>query len=312
MRLCTFASAIILTLGSTTILAGEPSLRFEPAGQGLYQFDTGVLKGTLKLDGRYQGLCPLIDVATGADLTHPPGVFSLYRVFSTNTRYGDAARDWPTTTRLLPDGAVAVNWPANREHPVEIRGVYRWSASDTLDLEIAVTPRQEMPDFELFLSSYFTKNFRASVYLKPEEDPGTGPRFLPVDRQADSTGGYVMFPRDAKALAAVQDGRWTIPPSPVDWAIQRWLAAPLLIRRDSAADITAVMMASPQECFAASCPWNPATPEAGGYRSLYLSLFGRDLGADEKARAQCRVVIGRGITDQAALERYQAFLGRRN
>jgi hypothetical protein len=38
-----------------------------------------------------------------------------------------------------------------------------------------------------------------------------------------SRGGYVMFPRDAQAVAMIQDDRWTIPPSPVDWAIEKWL-----------------------------------------------------------------------------------------
>ncbi|NUQ63631.1 MAG: hypothetical protein HUU20_14235 [Pirellulales bacterium] len=302
------AITAILAFGAAPIGAEEPDLGFKPAGPGLYGFDTGLFKGTLKLDGKYQGLYPLIDAKTGADLTHPPGVFSFYRVFTTNTRYGNAARDWPTVTRLLADGAVAVDWPAAEEHPLELHAVYRWSAADTLDLEITAVPQRDMPDFELFMSSYFTKSFRASVYLGPEEDPGKGPRFVPADRSADSTGGYVMFPRDEQSLAMVLDGRWKIPPSPVDWAEGRRLFSPLAMRRDVGADITAVMMAPPQDCFAVSCPWNPATADAGGYRSLYLSLFGRDLEANRDARACCRLVIGRAITDQRAVELYEAYV----
>ena len=41
------------------------------------------------------------------------------------------------------------------------------------------------------------------------------------------------------------------------------------------------MMCRPGDCFAFSSPWNPASPKGGGYRSLYQSLFGRDLKAGE-------------------------------
>lgn len=300
--------AAAVAAAAATVHAQEPRLAFKPAGAGLYDFDTGALRGRLKLDGRFQGVYPLVDTESGADLTHPPGVFSPYRVFKTGTRFGHAARDWPTTSKRLEDGAVAVHWAAAKDHPLEIDAVYRWRGPDTLDLAITVKSQQDMPDFEVFMSSYFTKGFRASVYMKPQGEAGGQPRFVPVDRKPGSKGGYVMFPRDEKAVRMIQDGRWKIPPNAVDWAIERWLAAPLILRRDAQSGITAVMMCPPDECFALSSPWNPATPEGGGYRSLYLSLFGRDLKAAQESRARCRVVIGRGITDQRAAELYEAYV----
>ena len=92
------------------------------------------------------------------------------------------------------------------------------------------------------------------------------------------------------------------------WAIERWLAAPLVLRRDKALGLTACMMGLPKDCFAVSGPWNPATPDAGGYRSLYLCFFGRDLKAQETARAKCRLVFGRNLDNRQALELYQAYL----
>ena len=281
-------------------------MAFKPAGEGLFEFDTGVLKGRLKLDGKYQGVYPLVDVASGTELVHPPGVFSFYRVLSPNQRYGKSARDWPTQPRLLSDGAVEVRWAPAEEHPLKMTAVYRWTAPDTLDLEIVVKPQHDMPRFELFMSSYFTKGFRASIYLK--RNPQKEPDFVAADRTPDSQGGYVMFPRDQKAIDMITDGRWKIPPSPVNWAVERWLAAPLAIRRDAALDLTALMMCPPDDCFAVSSPWNPASPEAGGYRSLYLSLFGRDLQADETAHARCRLVLSQGIANEDAIERYQQHL----
>lgn len=301
-------SLIGVFLGSLVapLFAAPPDLTFRPTGLGLYEFNTGPLRGGLKVDGKYQGLYPVVDTATGAELVHAPGVFSLYRVFSTGRRYGDAARDWPTATRLLDDGGVEVLWPPAAEHPVEMAAIYRWKGEDALDFDVKVAVQQAMPKFELFLSSYFTKGFRAAVYRSV---PGEGEkRFVPVDRTPQSTGGYVMFPRDEDAEKLILDGRWKIPPSPVDWAIERHLAAPLVIRRDEKLGLCAVIMSQPKECFAVSCPWNPATPEGGGYRSVYLSLFGRDLEAGQTAHARCRLILGRNLSEAEAVRRYEEFL----
>lgn len=307
MRLAGLTLALFL-IAPVSPGAEAPKTAFKAGQPGLFEFDTGPFSGRLKLDGRFQGVYPIVDTATGADLTMPPGVFSPYRVFSTGKRYGNAARDWPTTPKLRADGAVEVGWAAAKEHPVAIAAVYRWAAPDTLDFEVTVTPEADMQDFELFMSSYFTKGFRAAVYLKPEGQPDANPQFVPVDPKPGAQGAYVMFPRDQKAAAVIRDGRWKIPPSPVDWAVEGWLARPLVLRRDAASGVTAVMMCPAADCFAVSSPWNPATPEGGGYRSLYLSLFGRDLKAGEPAKARCRLVVGRGITDQKAVELYESYI----
>ena len=299
---------MVFALVANPILAEPPDLSFKPAGDGLFEFDTGLLNGKLKLDGKYQGVYPLIDAETGADLVHPPGAFSLYRVFEAGKRYGNAARDWPTSSILLADGAVEVHWPPAEEHPLSITAVYRWSSPDTLDLEIGATPQSDMPRFELFMSSYFAKGFLARVYVRESGDAGSEPGFVSIDKRPQSQGGYVMFPRDEEAVRIIRDGRWKIPPNAVDWDIERPLAAPLVIRRDRDLGLTALMGSPPDDCFAIASPWNPATPEGGGYRSLYLSLFGRDLTAGQTARTRCRLTIARGISDQQAVKRYQEYL----
>jgi len=305
-RQCGFLVALILVIGSAS--AAAPRLAFQSAGQGLYDFDTGTLRGRLKADGKYQGIYPLVDVASGMELVHPPGVFSFYRVLACNKRHGNTARDWPTATRLLADGSVEVRWPAAADHPLEITGIYRWKAADTLDLDITVKPQQALSQFELFMSSYFTKTFRASVYLRPDGQPQGQPRFVPVDRKPQSKGSFVMFPRDKQAVKWIQDGRWKLGSNPVDWAIEHGLAAPIILRRDERHDLTALTMSPPGDCFAVASPWNPAQLDAGGYRSVYLSLFGQDLQAGQTARARCRLVIGYKISDQEAVERFQNYI----
>jgi len=307
-------SAAIIVLGlaacSFSLVADSAAavnLAFKADKPGFYTFDTGLFRGKLKLDGKFMGLYPLVDCKSGHELTRPPGIFSLYRVFNTNKRYGNAARDWPITSKPLADGAVEVHWPAAPEHPVEITQVYRWSAADTLDLGITVKPQQDMPRFELFMSNYFTNRFLASVYVKPKDSSGQ-PSFVPVHRTPTSRGAYVAFPRDDDAVTMIRDGRWKIPPSPVEWAVESFMAAPLAFRRDAELGITAVFMSPPGDCFAMACPWNPETPEARGYRSLYQSFFGRDLKAGETARARCRMVINRSLTDDQIVARYREFV----
>ncbi len=299
---------VVLALAVSATRADSPQLAFRPAGNGLFEFDTGVLKGRLKLDGKSQGLYPLVHVPSGTELVHPPGVFSFYRVLTTNHRYGKGARDWPTVPKLLPDGAVEVYWPSAEGHPLEMTGVYRWTDPVTLDLEITVTPERHMPRFELFLSSYFTKGFLASVYLEDNGNDEAKSRLVSVNRRPGTPGGYVMFPRDEAAVEMIRDGRWQIPPNPVDWAIERWLAAPLVLRRDTAHGLTALMMCPREDCFAVSSPWNPASADAGGYRSLYLSLFGRDLPAGQTARARCRLIIAKDLSDAQAVRRNEDYL----
>ena len=321
-----------IAAGADIPSAAPPGLGFQAEGPGLYAFDTGLLRGRLKMDGHYQGLYPVVEKAGGAELTMPPGLLSPYPVFSRGVRYGDAARDWPTSATLRPDGAVEVHWPARPEHPLEMKAFYRWIEPGCLDLELQVTPQKEMPDFELFLSSYLIKEFRAAVYVRPTKQ-GDKPtqqkqsaegavsdfqggartsqekgQFVGVDRPPEAKSGYVMYPRDERALRMIQDGRWKIPPSPVDWDIGPFLAKPICFRRAPDLGITVVLVAPPEDCFAVSSAWNPATPQSGGYRSLYLSLFGRDLRPGQSAIARCRLVIGRDLTDTRILEIYEKYI----
>ena len=306
------AILLAIVLGSTSLAADPPKLAFAPAEEeGFYTFDTGVLRGKVRLNGKSQGIVELVHVPTGTSMASGgrlPGLFSYYRVLATNARYGKAVRDWPTETKILPDGALEVFWPAGEDHPLEITAVHRWSRPDTLDVETTAKPLEDMPKFEVFISNYYEKPFRARVYVTPPDDAAAGPRFVPIDQTPEGQGRYVMIPRDEQGLALIRDGRWTYPPNPVDWDAIRWLAAPLVMRQDATSGLTALMMCPPEDCYAISSPWNPATPDAGGYRSLYLSFFGRDVKSRQTVRARCRFVVARNLSDQDAVKRYEQYV----
>ncbi len=315
---------MLLRIVSTLIMApvigiqaaNLPDLTFKPDSEaGYYRFDTGVLRGRVRLNGKSQGITELRHLASGVEVAHGgglPGLFSYYRVFSTDTRYGHAARDWPTTNRVLADGSLEVKWAPAAEHPLEITAVYRWRQPDTLDLETVVKPTQPMPRFEVFLSSYFQPGFRAWVYVKPNFFAQGQPAMLAADVNPLVDGTYLMFPRDREAVLRIFDRRWERPPDPVQWSVTRWLAAPLAMRRDENSGVTALIMAPPEDCFGVATPYNKTPPDGvAGHQSLYLSLFGQDLAAGQSARAQARLVVGKNITDSAAVDLYRQFLAVR-
>jgi hypothetical protein len=98
---------------------------FSAAGANEFSFDTGVLRGKLRAEGRSRGLSSVIYLPAGMRLDSSMGLFSHYRVFSAGKRYGTAAWDWPSEARLGSDGAVEARWPEAEGRPFELRARYR-------------------------------------------------------------------------------------------------------------------------------------------------------------------------------------------
>jgi len=269
------------------------------AAEKEYRFDTGVLRGTLRREGKSQGLQPVLEIASGTPLAGAFGLFSPYRLLTPEVRFGTAAWDWPSRSQRLSDGAVEVLWLPDKVHPLELKAVYRFAAPNVLDFHATVKPQRQLREFELFLASYFAGFPASFVYVRHVPPTGEKPGFGEATKQA---GDWQMFPRDEEAVRIASDGRWNHPPNPVAWKIMHRLAAPLALRRDAKSGLTAVLMAPEEDCFAVSTPYGEE-----GHRSVYLSLFGRDLKAGETASARARMVVGKAIADPQAVELYEAF-----
>jgi hypothetical protein len=284
--------------------AGKSSaLAFKAAPDGGFEFDTGVLRGKLRPGGKSLGLCSVVHKPSGTPLDRSNGLFSHYRVFTLGKRYGGGAWDWPSTASLRDDGAVEVQWPAADGRPFAMTARYRWHDPSTLDLETTVTANAELPQFESFLASYFCEPFtNCLVFVKqiPAAAGKTG-----FQAATKSLGDWQMFPRDEGAVALINDGRWKLEPNPVNWTIMPALGQPLGMRRAPGLGLAAVLMAPPADCFALATP-----QETEGHYSLYLSLFGRTVKAGETVRARARLVIGKDLSDQRALDLYQDYLKR--
>jgi hypothetical protein len=267
-------------------VAGSASLSFKPAANGEFTFDTGILRGKLRAGGKSLGLSSVVHVPTGRRLDRSNGLFSHYRVFSKGVRYGAGAWDWPSTARLLDDGAVEVNWPTSTNRPFAMKAVYRWRGPAMLELDTIVEPQAELSGFEVFLASYFDEAFTNAFALVEESPQSGGNPDLLAARQ--SFGDWLMFPRSPDVVPLIQDGRWKLEPNPVNWTIMPPLERPVSVRHDPKSGLTAILSAAADDSFAIGMPH-----QTEGHYSVYLSLFGRDLKAGESVRAKARLSIAK-------------------
>ena len=286
-----------LTLGALLIIASasaQPTFKSEgPA----FTFDTGALRGTLHAGGKSTGLIPVTSAATTSAVARFMGLLSPYRLLTADRRFGDGAWDWASVATLQDDGAVRVAWTADAAHPLDMSGIYRWASSNMLDLTLTVTPHEPLRKFEVFVASYFEGFPVASAWTREG--------FIEA-RKADST--WHMFPRDADGASIITDGRWKLPPHPVDWAIRPEFAGALAVRRDALRGLTGLVMAPTQDCFAVAMPYGEEA-----HRSLYVCLLGRDLAQGESAIVHARLILAPGLSDEdaiAAYRRYQQEIAR--
>ena len=288
--------------GSVTSVESKPAkLAFTSKKNGEYIFDTGILRGKLPQGDKTLGLSSVVHVPSGTELNGGYGIFSYYRVFTTNKRYGTAAWDWPSTSKLLSDGAVQITWPEGKERPFEMVAIYRWGANSTLDIETIVKARKDLSNFEVFLASYFNETFPTSyVCVGNHPDAKKRPGFLMAKK---SYGDWQMFPRSQKVLGVIHDGRWQKEPHPVKWVIMPQMKRPIGLRCGAKGDLTAVLMAPVEDCFAIATPC-----EGESHYSMYLSLFGRDIKAGETAGARTRFVVTTAGSEKEILDLYRKYM----
>lgn len=294
---------------------------FTSGGKDKYVFDTGILRGEIRRDDLTLGLSSLVHVPSGTKLSGKYGVFSYYRVFTTGQRYGHAAWEWPSVSKLLPGGTVQIFWPvpapfpssegskgasqgvgpAEPNQPVEITATYRLSSQAAIDVETVIKAQKDLPHFEVFLASYFTEALPKSlVYVDRNPKAQDRPGFMAAEK---SFGDWLMFPKAEDVLPMIRDGRWEKEPNPVKWTIMPCMAAPIGVRSAASGGLAVVLMAPPEDCFAISMPY-----EGEGHYSTYLSLFGRDVRAGQVVKAHCRLVVTEGLSDDQIVALYNAYM----
>jgi hypothetical protein len=75
------------------------------------------------------------------------------------------------------------------------------------------------------------------------------------------------------------------------------------MRRHPELGLTALVMSPPEDCLAVYTPYGEE-----GHSSLYLGLLGGDVKAGQTATGGARLVIGRNLSDEAAVAAYRDYL----
>lgn len=286
-------------------------LAFKDNGSGYYEFNTGVLKGFVRAGGKTLGMNSLVDIQSGREIAHGgehPGLYSPYRVFSKEKRYGDAVRDWPVAAALSDEGSLLLRWPSGEDRPFAIEATYRWMTPNTFNAEFRVTPEIDLDDFELFLSSYFHEKFDSWIYVRPTVHNGGEAAFIRADVNPLLEGTYFAFPRDRQAAQWIFDGRWDFPPHPVDFSIPRFYALPIGMRKDDTSGLTVIQMSTPEDCFAVETPYNKEPPDGiAAHGSIYFSFFGRSIKKGETIRVRNRMMTGYNLSREDILMEYKRF-----
>ncbi len=288
---CGMLIASVLVLASNwAAQAGDPVYRarvFRAAGDGGFEFDTGLLRGRLGKGAKPLGLTDVVHVPSGARLDGSNGLLSHYRVFTRGKRYGGGAWDWPCELRQLSDTAVEIVWPGKPERPFELRARYEWLSPVRMELRTTVVPSVKLEAFEVFLASYCSPTFTNSMVLAGGGGE-TGAAAL-LRHAVKEAGDWQMFARNKLACEVITDGRWKLPPNPVDWAIYPVLAKPIGVRRAESLGLSFVLIGTPSDCFAIATPH-----ESEKHYSMYLCLWGRDMdaGRSETTRTWLELVSG--------------------
>ncbi|MCX8107761.1 MAG: hypothetical protein N3G20_03045, partial [Verrucomicrobiae bacterium] len=229
-------------------------------------------------------MCIRDSVRTGARLGGSNGLLSHYRVFTRGRRYGGGAWDWPCRIRQLNGTSVEILWEPEPERQFEMRSRYEFVSPTTVELRTTVVSSVRLEGFEVFLASYFSSGFTNSMVLVKEGgESGEKPS---LRRAVKSGGDWQMFVRGDAERKVVSDGRWKLPPNPVEWVVYPLLAKPVAIRHAQALGLGAVLVGDEEECFAVATPH-----ETEGHYSVYLCLWGRDIEPGKQTSAQTRLVF---------------------
>jgi hypothetical protein len=277
-----------------------PNLQFVQGQAGSFTFNTGVLKGVLRQEGKSVGLVPVTYTANGSEITTGEGLFNHYRVFTRGKRYGYGARRWPSTAKLHTDGSVEVFWPATPARPFELRANYSWAAPNSFDLVTVIRAETKLEAFEVFLASYYHPAFTDSrVWASRDPRGGLKAGFVSADREL---GEWLAFPRDERAAEVIGDGRWALEPHPLEWTLMPSFARPLAIRRDPRSGLAVIVMTRREDCFGIFTPYGEES-----HISNYMSLFGHDIKAGEPTSARSRLVVLPNPTEAEILGISDAF-----
>ena len=301
----------VLLLSGMRAFADSPDLSLKPTDEGVFEFDTGQIQGTIRLDGAYHGVTRLVDKRTGGQVIDARySALNLFKLMSVN-QIMDQPRHMERTTEVTPRW-VEAKWSATDGHGAEMTARYEVAEVNAIDVTVTVRSQGAYRDYELFMSNYFDKVLRPHVYLQPR---GKGPGQLVVPMVNDVFRGTVLvFPRDPHSARLCLDGRWernerstpVVQMCPV-----RRYAHCLAFLTDPDEQIGVALMAQPDHCYAISTRYfaDDDADRLTSYSAFDLSLFGDDLlpGTERSVKVRLALIPLDGDLERP-LKLYEEFI----
>jgi len=302
--------AAFLLVGTQTF-ADPPNLSLKPSDDGGFDFDTGQIRGTIRLDDAYHGVTRLVDKRTDTQVIDSRySALNLFKLMSVNQIMGQP-RSMERTTQASADW-VEVKWSATEAHKGEVIARYEVAEANAVDVTVTVRSQGAYRDYELFMSNYFDKVLRPHVYLQSR---GKKPPQLVVPMVNDVFRDTVLvFPRDQHSARLCLDGRWdrnewktpTVQMCPV-----RRYAHCLAFLTDPEEKLGVVLMSHFRHCYAISTRYH-ADDDADRlttYSAFDFSLFGDDLlpGVERTVKVRLALIPLDGDLGRP-LELYEAFI----
>lgn len=277
--------------------------------RGQCVFETDVIRGTVVADGRRFSV---------ADLVWKPSEFKVdrgmalapYRLLARSAWMGEV-REMAHTVAPTDDGIVVTFQPTAAHH-ARLQVTVSFLDPDSIDCTVDITSHAYYPDYELMISAYFAEGLRPGAYIGPgvrgvtTEAEQVAPVESPIYRDM-----YVAFPRDERAANLLNDGRWQRGRHFTRFTTARYYGLPVGVYAHEDSGLNVLLMGRPEDVFAVSMAYHSDNPldNVGQHRSLYLSLFGRDIHPGQRIRMTYRMQLGEfGNQPEQHVRQYERFL----
>lgn len=283
-------------------------------GNQHYQYDMNGTKVILSGNNERHGVISLTRPEFNEEIVQSESTFllNIYRLTSRGEFRG-LARKEPFSVSNANESGITLQFPQTEVHPLNMEAEYAVHNDSVIDLTVSIEAKQELEDYEVFISSYMHGSFEPYVILPiwPGKEADEDMLLYKVEDQPLLKGYYLYFPRDDKAAHALFDGRWI--DRTKNQRIIEAVAGPMYgkpIAIMSNGHLSIIQMAETEECPGTLVTYSSDDQSDPIYRhhATYFSLFGSDLTVGEKRQTRIRQVIRPGKPDlQDVLELYEQF-----
>jgi hypothetical protein len=236
------------------------------------------------------------------------GLLSLFKVLARSCYLTELRVLHPDRVEVGEAGVTLV-WAPTLQHQARVACGFTVKEPNIFELDLQVEGYGYYPDYEILVSMYLAPGFVPGVYVKERELTAADPVQIRVVDHPTYHGTYPCFPRDEAAAHILTDGRGQSGRYYWRQTVGRVYGVPVGFYTNETIDV--VVMGRPEDVQAigASYAGDEERDGVAAHRSMYLSLFGRDLYPGHSWRTQIRMAVDDWGARQAAhMQLYQDFL----